>query len=194
MTPDYPHAILDAPARPARCPRPLAFIDRTWHAFAPAIAIQRTFLDDRFRQAFPGRRAQGEMFGIFVAIAIFIACLGLFGLAAFTAERRTKEIGIRKVFGARTRDIVLLLLWQFSIPVLIANADRLAGGLVLSAWLAAGLCLSHHPQPALFPGRGRCGAGDRLGDGLRPCPRAWPAPIPSTPCATSRRGHVPATI
>ena len=55
-------------------------------------------------------------------IAIFIACLGLFGLAAFTASRRTREIGIRKVFGARARDVVLLLLWQFSIPVLIANA------------------------------------------------------------------------
>jgi putative ABC transport system permease protein len=48
--------------------------------------------------------------------------LGLFGIAALTAGRRTKEIGIRKVFGARTRDVVLLLLWQFSIPVLIANA------------------------------------------------------------------------
>ena len=55
-------------------------------------------------------------------VAIFIACLGLFGLAAFTASRRTKEIGIRKVFGARTRDVVFLLLWQFSIPVLVANA------------------------------------------------------------------------
>ena len=61
------------------------------------------------------------MFGIFVGVAIFIACLGLFGLAAFTAERRNREIGVRKVFGARTRDIVWLLLWQFSIPVLIAN-------------------------------------------------------------------------
>jgi putative ABC transport system permease protein len=47
--------------------------------------------------------------------------LGLFGVAAFTAARRTKEIGIRKVFGARTRDVLQLLLWQFSIPVLIAN-------------------------------------------------------------------------
>ena len=47
--------------------------------------------------------------------------LGLFGLAAFSTERRTKEIGLRKTFGARTRDIVLMLLWQFSIPVLIAN-------------------------------------------------------------------------
>ena len=61
------------------------------------------------------------MFGVFVGIAIFIACLGLFGVAAFTAARRTKEIGIRKVFGARTGDILQLLLWQFSVPVLIAN-------------------------------------------------------------------------
>ena len=50
-----------------------------------------------------------------------VACLGLFGLAAFTAERRTKEIGIRKVLGARTRDIVRLLVWQFSKPIIIAN-------------------------------------------------------------------------
>jgi putative ABC transport system permease protein len=56
-----------------------------------------------------------------LACAIFISCLGLFGLAAFTAERRTREIGIRKAFGARNWDIVRLLLWQFSIPVLIAN-------------------------------------------------------------------------
>jgi putative ABC transport system permease protein len=52
---------------------------------------------------------------------VVIGCLGLFGLAAFTAERRTKEIGIRKVLGARTRDIVRLLVWQFSRPVIVAN-------------------------------------------------------------------------
>jgi putative ABC transport system permease protein len=52
---------------------------------------------------------------------VIVACLGLFGLAAFAAERRTKEIGIRKVLGARARDIVRLLAWQFSKPVLVAN-------------------------------------------------------------------------
>jgi putative ABC transport system permease protein len=70
---------------------------------------------------FVAAERQEQMLGIFVGIAIFIACLGLFGLAAFSTEQRTREIGVRKVFGARTRDIVRLLLWQFSIPILIAN-------------------------------------------------------------------------
>jgi putative ABC transport system permease protein len=78
-------------------------------------------LADDFDAQFKADERQGAIFGLFVGIAIFIACLGLFGLASFTAERRTKEIGIRKVFGARTRNIVWLLLWQFSIPVLLAN-------------------------------------------------------------------------
>jgi putative ABC transport system permease protein len=102
-------------------PQTLNFIDKSWRAFAPT-AIERHFLDDSFGKLYQADERQGEMFGVFVGIAIFIACLGLFGLAAFTAGRRTKEIGIRKVFGARSRDVVLLLLWQFSIPVLIANA------------------------------------------------------------------------
>jgi putative ABC transport system permease protein len=100
----------------------LASIDTTWHSFAPGSAIERYFLSDTFDSQFKPEERQDTIFGVFVAIAICIACLGLFGLAAFTAERRTKEIGVRKVFGARTPDIVRLLLWQFSIPVLIANA------------------------------------------------------------------------
>jgi len=100
----------------------LGFIDRTWHAFAPGTAIRRHFLNDDYNKQFLPDERQGTLFGVFVVIAIFIACLGLFGLAAFTASRRTKEIGIRKVFGARVRDVVLLLLWQFSTPVLVANA------------------------------------------------------------------------
>jgi len=99
----------------------LTFIDRTWHTFAPGVAIQRHFLDDDYNRQFQADERQGTLFGVFVGIAIFIACLGLFGLAAFTVGRRTREIGVRKVFGAHVRDLVFLLLWQFSIPVLIAN-------------------------------------------------------------------------
>ncbi len=100
----------------------VAFVDRTSHRMAPSVAISRSFLDDSFSDLYRADVQQGELFAVFVGIAIFISCLGLFGLAAFTAGRRTKEIGIRKVFGARTGDIVFLLLSAvISIPVLIAN-------------------------------------------------------------------------
>jgi putative ABC transport system permease protein len=107
--------------KPDAIPQTLDFIDKAWRSFVPNAAIQRQFLDETFEKLYRADERQGQMFGIFVAIAIFIACLGLFGLAAFTAGRRTREIGIRKVFGARNRDVVFLLLWQFSLPVLIAN-------------------------------------------------------------------------
>jgi putative ABC transport system permease protein len=107
--------------RPGQTQAALSAVDRIWHRFVPTVAIQRSFEDASFDHFFVDDERQGRIFGIFVGIAIFIAALGLFGLASFTAERRTKEIGIRKVHGARTRDIVRLLLWQFSIPVLIAN-------------------------------------------------------------------------
>jgi putative ABC transport system permease protein len=115
-------------------PETLAFIDKTWASFAPNSAIERYFLDDAFENLFKADEKLGAMFSCFVGIAIAISCLGLFGVAAFTAERRTKEIGLRKAFGARTRDIVRLLLWQFSIPVLIAN---------LIAWPVAYYYLHH---------------------------------------------------
>jgi putative ABC transport system permease protein len=99
----------------------MAYIDRVSRSFIPNVALTRRFLDDSYEKLYQADRKQGQMFAVFVGIAIVIACMGLFGLAAFTAGRRTKEIGIRKVFGARVRDVVWLLLWQFSIPVLIAN-------------------------------------------------------------------------
>ena len=107
--------------RPGQTQAGLAAMDRIWHRFMPTIAIRRRFQEDSFDKLFIADEQEGKIFSIFVGVAIFIACLGLFGLASFTAERRTKEIGIRKVFGARTRDIVRLLLWQFSIPILVAN-------------------------------------------------------------------------
>jgi putative ABC transport system permease protein len=112
----------------------LAAIDRIWHRQAPTVTIRRQFLDAGFDKLFKDDEKEGTIFGIFVGVAIFIACLGLFGLSAFTVERRTREIGVRKVFGARTSDIVRLLLWQFSIPVLIAN---------IIAWPVAWFYLRH---------------------------------------------------
>lgn len=79
------------------------------------------FLDDRFDALYRSEERQAQMFGVFSAFAIFVATLGLFGLASFTTERRTKEIGIRKVMGASVRDIVLLLTTDFTKLVLLAN-------------------------------------------------------------------------
>jgi putative ABC transport system permease protein len=96
-------------------------INKVWKDFAPESAIQMRFLSRDFEVSFNDLERRGLILGIFVVIAIVVACLGLFGVAAFSVERRTREIGVRKVFGARSRDIVRLLMRQFSIPILIAS-------------------------------------------------------------------------
>ncbi|HEY1604023.1 MAG TPA: ABC transporter permease [Allosphingosinicella sp.] len=96
-------------------------IDRLWQQIVPQVPFKADFADDLVRRQYRQETARGELFAAFTLLAIVIGCLGLFGLASFTAARRTREIGIRKVLGARTRDIVRLLVWQFSRPVLIAN-------------------------------------------------------------------------
>ena len=107
---------------PGRANEAMAHIAQVSRSFAPNAMLASSFLDDNYERLYQSQRKQGQAFGAFVIIAIVIACLGLFGLAAFTADRRTREIGIRKVFGARNRDVLILLLWQFTVPVLIANA------------------------------------------------------------------------
>ena len=96
-------------------------IQAVWRRFANDVPFEANFSEDIVAEIYEAEEARAQTFAGFALLAVVIACLGLFGLAAFTAERRTKEIGIRKVFGARTRDIVRLLAWQFSKPVIVAN-------------------------------------------------------------------------
>jgi putative ABC transport system permease protein len=96
-------------------------IEEVWTRNIPQVPFEAEFADEIVGELYEKEEARGKLFAAFALLAVVIACLGLFGLAAFTAERRTKEIGIRKVFGARSRDIVRLLAWQFSKPVIIAN-------------------------------------------------------------------------
>jgi putative ABC transport system permease protein len=96
-------------------------VERVWKARLTDVPFRAEFADERVARLYERDEARGQLFGAFALLAVVIGCLGLFGLAAFTAERRTKEIGIRKVLGARSRDIVRLLAWQFSKPVIIAN-------------------------------------------------------------------------
>jgi putative ABC transport system permease protein len=85
------------------------------------VPFEADFADAELAELYRVDAARGLSFAGFAGLAVAVACLGLFGLAAFTAERRTKEIGIRKVFGASIADIVRLLVWQFTKPVVIAN-------------------------------------------------------------------------
>ena len=96
-------------------------VEAKWKQVANDVPFEAKFSEDIVAELYDKEDARAQIFGAFSLLAVIIGCLGLFGLAAFTAERRTKEIGIRKVLGARTRDIVRLLVWQFSRPVIIAN-------------------------------------------------------------------------
>ena len=99
----------------------IAFFEDVWTRLVPNDPVNWEFLDDRFDARYRAEAKQAQMFAAFSAFAIFVATLGLFGLASFTTERRTKEIGIRKVMGASATDIVLLLTSDFTKLVLIAN-------------------------------------------------------------------------
>ena len=108
-------------------------MEELWRDIAPLNPISYEFLNSMMEAQYIEEVQQARLFAAFSALAIIIACLGLYGLASFTAERRTREIGIRKVLGARVSDIVRLLVWQFSRPVIVAN---------LIAWPAAWLFVS----------------------------------------------------
>jgi len=96
-------------------------LEQAWKRVASDVPFNAKFSEDIMVELYKAEDARAKTFAAFAVLAVIVACLGLFGLASFTAERRTKEIGIRKVLGARTRDIVRLLVWQFSKPVIVAN-------------------------------------------------------------------------
>jgi len=101
-------------------PHALQHIENTWKKFLPETPYTYTFLNDRFGKLYQSEQKQGSIFTAFAGIAIFIACLGLFGLSAFATTQRIKEIGIRKVLGAGTANIVGLLSADFLKLVAVA--------------------------------------------------------------------------
>ena len=117
-------------------PATLAHIRKVWRALVPSYPLDYAFLDDSFERLHDAERRMSEMFSVFAFLAIAVACLGLFGLAAYTAERRTKEIGVRKVLGASAWSVYGALSREFLRWVVLANlvAWPLAY-FVMSRWL-----------------------------------------------------------
>jgi putative ABC transport system permease protein len=114
----------------------ISFLQKQWKIYSPGIPFEYKFLNEDFNLLYNSEARTMRIFFIFAAIAIFLACLGLFGLSAFSADQRIKEIGIRKTLGASTRNITVLLTTGFiklvGISVIIATPLAWIG---VSKWM-----------------------------------------------------------
>ena len=95
-------------------------LEDTWNEIMPGYPFDYNFVDESLDQMYRTEERLGTLLKYFTILAILIACLGLFGLASFTAEQRTQEIGIRKVMGARVSTVMMLLSKEFSLLVIIS--------------------------------------------------------------------------
>lgn len=119
---DQPLEVITADVRGSNLTATTAAIQDVWARVSPGSEpLALSFVDDDFASLYQADKVRALTFAGTSLFAVFIASLGLFGLAAFAAERRTMEIGLRKVMGAQVFDMVKLLIWQFSKPVLWAN-------------------------------------------------------------------------
>jgi ABC-type antimicrobial peptide transport system permease subunit len=113
--------VLFARLRSENIPKTIGYMEDIWKEFAPGHPFNYRFLDDALNNLYRSEQRIGTILKYFSILAIFISCLGLFGLASFMSEQRTKEIGIRKVLGASVSNIALLLSREFTKWVLLAN-------------------------------------------------------------------------
>ncbi len=117
-------------------PETLAFIEEKYTEFSPDLPFNYTFLDERLERMYRSERKLGQIINYFTFIAIFISCLGLFGLASYTAEQKTKEIGIRKVLGASSGNIIKLVSKEFLQLIILANVISWpVAWYVMNGWL-----------------------------------------------------------
>ena len=127
----------------------IAFLEKTWKANIPVFPFTYRFLDDRLDGFYASERKLRSILGVFTLLALFTACLGLFGLASFIAEQRTKEIGIRKVLGASSRSLVFGLSREFAVWVLLANIVAWpAAYFVVGRWLQE---FAYRVRPGFWP-------------------------------------------
>ncbi len=125
--------------------RAFSDVEAVWQDIVPDYPIQSRFLDDEFNEVFKVYGGLSSVLGGFAGLALLLSLIGLFGLAAFMAAGRTKEIGVRKVMGANMMQIVRLLIWQFSKPVLWSLLVALP-----LAYLAANAYLSFFAERISF--------------------------------------------
>ena len=153
---------LSAKIRPENVAQTLAFLETTWKNHAPRNPFSYFFINEEFDNWYRSERRLGTIFSVFAGLAVFISCLGIFGLAAFSVEQRTKEIGVRKILGASTPGILRLLSGEFLGWIAIAN---------LIAWPVAYLAMKKWLMG--FPYRTPMGYGMFVLAGLTALGLAW---------------------
>ena len=149
---DYLSSVaLNVKLEPDHVAETLQNIDRVWGKMSGGQPLQRYFADQvLLLKLYVDDVIQGGFIAVCALIAVSIACLGLFALSAYTAERRTKEIGVRKAMGASSSDILRLLLWQFVKPVLLANLIAWPVGYLAMNWWLRGFVYHVDPSPWTF--------------------------------------------
>ncbi len=115
------YRLISVRIRPGRIPETLDFLRKKWAEWRPNYPFEYFFVDERFSTLYESERKLGQIFRGFSFLAVFVACLGLYGLASFSAEKRTREIGIRKVLGASVPGLALRMSQDFTKWVLAAN-------------------------------------------------------------------------
>lgn len=136
LNPERPPAFFSVKLSTGELSQTLTSVESEWETIFPGNPFEYFFLDDHFNAQYAADRRFGQVFGLFAGLAIFVSCLGLFALAAFMAERRTKEFGIRKVLGATIQQLIALQLKGFTYLVLasILIASPIAWW-VMNGWL-----------------------------------------------------------
>ncbi len=115
------HSYIFVKIKPNDISGTIAYFEKKSTEFAPNNLFEYSFLDDEFNRQYGNDQRRGEIYKYFTFLAILISCLGLFGMASFTAEQRTKEIGIRKVLGASTTNIMALISKDFLVLLFVSN-------------------------------------------------------------------------
>jgi putative ABC transport system permease protein len=122
--------------KPGSIERIVKLLEKTWKKFRPNFPFEYHFLDETIENLYRAEKRMGEFFSYFALLAIIISCLGLFGLASFTAERRTREIGVRKTLGASVIAIMTLFSKEFAKWILLANIIAWPTAyIVMNKWL-----------------------------------------------------------
>jgi putative ABC transport system permease protein len=136
ISPSEDRRVILIKLKPGNINTALETIKREYNKVAPIYPFEYSFLDQKFDILYKKDIRQQTILSVFSGLAIFIACMGLFGLASFTAAKRTKEIGVRKVLGSSTENIVVLLSKDLLKPVLIATAIAIpVGYYIMHNWL-----------------------------------------------------------